>query len=119
VKRANPTLVRGFGYVAIGFAVILGVLFLLNLRSRFVYSGPNYSPLGWMSICWAGLGVGLVYLKKLAVALFAASMSGLGIFVVVRSIIETPFPWTLINIALGLAFCIPVVPALRCWHALK
>lgn len=119
MKPANPSLFRGFGYVAIGFAAVLGVLSLLNLRSRIFYNGPNYSPLGWMSIYWAALGVGLMYLKKWAVALFVVSMSGIGIFVVVRAIIETPFPWMLINIALGLMFCIPFVPALRCWHELK
>lgn len=119
MKPANPSLFRGFGYVAIGFAMVLEVLFLLNLRSRIVYNGPNYSALAWMGIYWAALGVGLLYLKKWAVALFVVSMSAIGIFVVVRAIIETPFPWTLVNIALGLAFCIPFVPAVRCWHNLK
>ena len=113
MKTANPTLFRGFGYVAIGFAVILGTLFLLNLRSRLLYHGPNYLPLGWMSIYSALLGVGLVYLKKWAVALFVMTMSGIGFFVIVRAVIETPFPWALLDIAIGIAFWVPFVPALR------
>jgi hypothetical protein len=119
MKPGSPTIFRSLGYVAIGFGVLLGVLFLLNLRSRLLYHGPNYSPLAWMGIYCVVLGVGLVYLKKWAVALFVSSMSCMGIFVVVRSIIETPFPWTLLNIAIGLAFFTPSVPALRCWHELK
>ena len=119
MKPANPNLFRGFGYVATGFAVILGILFLLNLRSRLLYHGPNYSPLGWMGIYSAILGVGLIYLKKWAVALFVITMSAIGIFVVVRAVIETPFPWTLLNIAIGIAFCVPFLPALRCWRELK
>jgi|CZKJ01.1.fsa_nt_gi hypothetical protein len=119
MKQSNPNVFREFGYLAIGFAAILVLLFLLNLRSRINYGGPNYSLLGLMSIYWAALGVGLMQLKKWAVALFVASMAAIGVFVVIRSIIETPFPWTLANIALGLVFCVPLVPALRCWNALR
>jgi hypothetical protein len=72
-----------------------------------------------MGIFWAVIGVGLVYLKKWAVALFVVSMLSIGVFVVVRAIIETPFPWTLVNIAFGLVFCIPFVPAVRGWRELK
>lgn len=72
-----------------------------------------------MSIYSAVLGVGLVYAKKWAVALFVVTMAGIGIFVVVRAVIETPFPWTLLNIAIGIAFCLPFVPAVRCWRELK
>jgi hypothetical protein len=119
MKQPNPSLFRGFGYVAIGFAAVLALLFLLNLRSRIFFHGPNYSALGWISVYSAAIGVGLVYLKKWAVALFAVSMLGIGILVVVRSLIETPFPWTLLNIAIGVAFCVPSIPALRCWRELK
>lgn len=119
MKRGNPRVFRGFAYLAIGFAVILGALFLLNLRSRIAYGGPNYSALGWMALYWLAVGLGLAYLKKWAVALFAVSMSGIGCFVIVRSVIETPFPWILVNIALGLLFCLPLVPAIRCWREFR
>jgi hypothetical protein len=119
MKQSNPNLFRGIGYLVIGFAVVLALLFLANLRSRIFFRGPNYSALGWMSIYWGVIGMGLVYLKKWGVALFVVSMSAIGVFVVVRSIIETPFPWTLLNVAIGLAFCIPSIPALRCWHELN
>jgi hypothetical protein len=64
---------------------------------------------------WCGLGVP----KKWAVAMFILSMSGIGSFVIVRAIVETPFPWILLNIALGLLFCVPFIPAIRYWRELK
>jgi hypothetical protein len=117
--KSDPCHFRGFGYLAIGFAVLWGVLVLSNLRSWLTYNGPNYSPLGLISVYWGALGVGLVYMKKWAVALFVLSLSSIGIFVVLRAIFETPFPSALLYIAFGLALCMPFVPALRYWHDLK
>jgi hypothetical protein len=65
------------------------------------------------------VGIGLVYLRKWAVALFAVSTVTIGLFLIVRSIIETPFPWTLVNIGMGILFCLPTVPAIRSWKQLR
>jgi hypothetical protein len=65
------------------------------------------------------VGLGLVYLRRWAVALFAISSVAIGFFLIVRSMIETPFPWTLVNIAMGVLFCLPAVPAIRCWSQFK
>lgn len=119
MKPSNPTLFRALGYLSIALAIVLLILFLANLRSRLLYNGPDYSPLLWMSIYCGAVGIGLVYLKKWAVALFAVSTLAIGIFIIVRSTIETAFPWTLINIAMGVLFCLPTMPAIRCWGQFK
>jgi len=119
MKPSNPTFFRALGYISVALAVGLLILFLANLRSRLLYHGPNYSPLLWMSIYCAAVGIGLVYLRKWAVALFAVSSVTIGLFLIVRSIIETPFPWTLVNIGMGILFCLPTVPAIRSWKQLR
>ncbi len=119
VTRSSPTLFRGLGFLSIAFAAVLFLLFLANLRSRLLFHGPNYSQLLWMSIYCGCIGIGMTYLKKWAVALFTVSLVAVGLFVTVRATIETPFPWTLVNLALGICFCLPAVAAIRCWSELK
>ncbi len=119
MRRSSSTLFRALGYISVAFAAVLFLLFLANLRSRLLFHGPNYSTLLWISIYCGGIGIGLAYLKKWAVALFTVSMAAIGLFVAIRATIETPFPWTLVNIALGILFCLPAVAAIRCWSELK
>ncbi len=119
MTSAHPTLFRGLGYILLAFAAVLFLLFLANVRSRLLYHGPNYSPLLWLSMYSGAVGVGLVYLRKWAVALFVISTVTIGVFMIVRSMIETPFPWTLVNIAMGILFCLPSIPAVRCWSQFR
>jgi hypothetical protein len=119
MKPSNPTLFRGLGYMSLTLAAGLFFLFLANLRSRLLYHGPNYSPLLWMSTFCAAVGTGLVFLRKWAVAVFVISTVAIGVFLIVGSMFETPFPWTLVNIAMGICLCLPVVPAARHWSQLR
>jgi hypothetical protein len=119
LKIGTPNLFRQLGYVAIGLGIALALLFVLNVRSRVLYGGPNYSPLVWMGTYSVAIGIGLAHLRRWAVALFVLTTLSIGLFVIVRAVIETPLPWTLLNIALGIVFCLPVVPAIHCSSELK
>jgi hypothetical protein len=39
----------------------------------------------------------------------------IGLFLIVGSILKVPFPWALLNIAMGILLCLPSFPAVRCW----
>jgi hypothetical protein len=115
MRPPDPTLFRAFGYLSIAFATVLFFLFVLNLRARLLFHGPDYSALLWMSMYWGSIGVGLAYLRKWAVGLFVISTVTIGLFLIAGSILKVQFPWALANIATGVLFCFPCVPAARCW----
>ena len=115
----SPTVFRAFGYLTLAFAAILFLLFLANLRSRLLYHGPNYSLLLAMSIYCGLVSIGLIRQRKWGVTLFVLSMMAVGLFMIVRGAIETPFPWTLVNIGLGILCCLPSIPAVHCWKQLR
>ncbi len=58
-----------FGYAALGLASLLLFLYLMNLRSRFYYHGPDYSFLFWLFAWAATAGVGLLLLRRWALVL--------------------------------------------------
>jgi hypothetical protein len=119
VKRPDPKIFRALGYVSIGAAVLLLALFLANLRSRIHYGGPNLAPLGWMALYAAIVGWGLVSLRRWSVVLLAIPTLATGLFLVIGSVLEVPFPWSLIKIAMGVALCAPALLASLCWRGLR
>jgi hypothetical protein len=57
------------GYAALILASLLLFLYVMNLRSRFYYSGPDYSFLFWLFAWAASAGVGLLLSRKWALLL--------------------------------------------------
>ena len=57
------------GYAALTLASLLLFLYLMNLRSRFYYNGPDYGFLFWLFAWAAAAGVGLLLLRKWALLL--------------------------------------------------
>ena len=49
IKRVGILFIQVVGRLTVFLAMILFLLFLANLRSRFYFHGPNYSFLLWMS----------------------------------------------------------------------
>ena len=89
MRPPDPTLFRAFGYISLSFDTILLFLFLLKLRSRLLFHGPDYSSLFWMSMYWGSIGIGLVHLRKWAVELFISTLT-IGPFLIVGSILKVP-----------------------------
>ena len=81
--------------------------------------GPNLAALGWMALYAAIVGWGLVSLRRWSVVLLAIPTLATGLFLVIGSVLEVPFPWSLINIAMGVALCAPALLASLCWRGLR
>ena len=97
------------------------LLFVMNLRSRIYYHGPNYGFLFWIFLYSAITGVGLIRLKKWAVlslflpCMWYAVILAIGLFKQKQSILDLS---VLFNVAmLALVVAIPV-RMLRLWHVL-
>ena len=63
--------------------------------------------------------LGVVSLRRWSVVLLAIPTLATGLFLVIVSVLEVPFPWSLINIAMGVALCAPALLASLCWRGLR
>jgi hypothetical protein len=61
--------VRILGILGLFFAALFGALYLMNLRSRILYDGPNWSFLGWIAAYFTATGIELLMLRKWALLL--------------------------------------------------
>jgi hypothetical protein len=72
-KTANPVRqrieMRILGIFGLLIAVLFWGLYLMNLRSRMFYHGPDWSFLGWIAAYFTVTGIGLLMLQKWALAL--------------------------------------------------
>jgi hypothetical protein len=65
-------IIQRLGYAALIAASFLLFLYVMNLRSRFYYNGPDYSFLFWLFGWAAAAGVGLLLLRKWALLLLCS-----------------------------------------------
>lgn len=65
------------------------------------------------------VGFGLLYLRKWAAAVFAVVSSSAGAWLMASSLRGVPYPWTLINLAVGAALIFPAVLVIRYWSLLS
>lgn len=109
------------GYTAFLLASLLLFLYVMNLRSRFYYNGPDYSFLFWLFAWAATAGVGLLLLRKWALLLLflpgIAFSAVLGVGVTRSSAIAG---WVLgVNLLfVGVTVAAPIV-LLRFWKVLR
>jgi len=102
-------------------AAVMLLLFLANLRSRYLYNAPNLSYLFLISCAYCFLaGIGLLRLKRWALLLLF--LPGI-LFIVLYlctwnlgSAARVPMPWALINYAFFAAMIGFPVYMLRYWH---
>ena len=67
----------------------------------------------------AAVGFGLLYLRKWAAATFAVVSSSAGAWLMASSLGGVPYPWTLINLAIGATLIFPAAVVIRHWHLLS
>src|SRR5207244_11278803 len=65
----SKAIFQRLGYATLILASFLLLLYVMNLRSRFYYNGPDYSFLFWLFAWAATAGIGLLLLRKWAVDL--------------------------------------------------
>jgi hypothetical protein len=107
------------GYITLGFALVLGVLFLANLRSRLLYHGPDYSFLGLICVYAIVTGAGLLWSRRWAALMFALPTYAAGLFLVIGGLAKVPFPWMLLDVMFGIVLCAAPTVVLRDWRQLK
>jgi hypothetical protein len=105
-RRSMNAKMKGFvalvGYITLIVGGFLLLLFLMNVRSRIYYHGPNYSFLFWLLLYCAITGAGLVRPKRWAAVLLLLPgifFTALLAYGMVRA--QTPglMPWTLLTFA--------------------
>lgn len=65
------------------------------------------------------VGFGLLSLRKWAAAIFAVVSSLVGAWLMASSLRGVPYPWTLINLAIGAALLFPIAVVIRYWSLLS
>jgi hypothetical protein len=113
--------VRILGILGLLVAVLFGALYLMNLRSRLRYHGPDWSFLGWIAAYLTVTGIGLLMLRKWALLLsFLPAFAILVPFVIAwhrnRSL---TMPAILLEVCqIGILIIVPGI-LLRSWRLLK
>jgi len=114
--------IRGLAGVALINAAGFLLLSILNIRAWLLYAQPKWwPPLLLMSIYCGTLGVGMLHRRKWAVALFVISALAVGISLLIGSILSSIASgnvWVLANVPLGVALCLPLIPAILSWPEL-
>lgn len=65
------------------------------------------------------IGVGLLCGRKWAAFYFSLATSAMGLWVMIASILDVPFPWNLINITFGVILMLPTIGVIDSWSILK
>jgi hypothetical protein len=104
-----------------GFLVVCGAFIALvalftHLDRRGV---PHQEILLVPAAGFVAVGLGAMALRLWAVVLAVAMSLAVGVWLIVGSLLHVPFPYCLINVALGAVACLPAVAALRGRAALK
>jgi hypothetical protein len=71
------------------------------------------------AVAATAVGFGLLYLRKWAAAIFAVVSTLVGAWLMASLLRGVPYPWTLINLAIGAALLFPAAVVLRYWSLLS
>ena len=121
IRRVDGFIWR-MGYLMLVMAAFVLLLFVMNLRSRIYYQGPNYSFLVWIFIYCFITGVGLLRLRKWAViSLFLPAALDLLILLsgfqeLIHGLVSS---WVLLNVLVLAVFIGIPVGMLRHWKELQ
>jgi hypothetical protein len=109
------------GYATLILASLLLFLYLMNLRSRFYYNGPDYSFLFWLFAWAATAGVGLLLLRKWALVLLFLPGIAFTVILVVGLLKSSGIAaWAIaVNVLfVSVTVAVPIV-LLRYWKTLR
>jgi len=102
--------------VVAGIACIL--LSYANTKAR-QSGGHDVSSAAYFSIFFTPVGVGLVFLRRIAAVLLSFPLAVLALWMIVASLFTVPFPWWLANIAFGILLLFPSWATWRGWSELR
>lgn len=110
---------------ACGVLVLLGGAWVLWTGLTLRECHPDPLPphanlrLAAFAVAATTVGCGLFYLRKWAAALFAVASSWMGAWLMASALRGVPYPWTLINLAIGAALLSPAALVIRYWSLLS
>jgi hypothetical protein len=103
------------GILSIAFGVITG---LLGYASRGHIREFSSSAVVFI-IYFVGVGVGLIFHRKIAALFFSLALLIVAVWLAIGSIVSVPFPWYLANAAFAALLTLPSWLTWRRWSALR
>ena len=91
--------VFGWLTIVLGVVALFGVV--ANLSGKNL-GGHSLAPLASVAVLSISIGLGLVFHRKWAAALFAVLLGSAGFWMGVMSVVRVPMPWLILNVAAGL-----------------
>src|SRR2546425_759751 len=110
-------------FVALGcLSVLAGIVCILlsyaNAKTR-QSGGHDISRVAYFSLFFIPVGVGLIFLRRIAAVLLSFPLGVLAIWMIVASVVSVPFPWWLANILFGILLLFPGWATWRGWSELR
>src|SRR5262245_35846171 len=117
LKSTFPVCLKIFGFLTL---LLEGIFWFISPRLMLWVGGAIiYWRAFLLGFIWSAVGYGLLLQRKWAAILFCIATSAWGIFLIIGSIIEVPFPYLLINVLSGLMFLLPIWITIHSWHCLS
>lgn len=101
----------------VGFFRAYGVLMLILSPGAFAMRENDAGRLVMFSVVVV-IGLGLIFLRKWAAVYFSVPLFCYGIFIVLKSIPEIPFPYNLLGMAYGASLMLPLIVTILIWRRL-
>src|SRR5436305_133716 len=113
----DSILVRAIANILLLLAVVMLILFAVNLHSRLHFHGPDYSFFLWLGMYIAGTGAGLRHQKKWALILFIVPSVIAASLITFYVLMERSLmPWALFNLALSGGWFYIALSMGKTWH---
>ncbi len=94
------------------FAFICLTVAIAN-RETAAHGGHNLHSFYWLALWCAAFAFGLLFRSIFIAWLYSAGMLLVGLWLIIGSLLKVSFPGMLINIAMGVVFCLPAVSIVR------
>jgi hypothetical protein len=107
-----------FGWLTIGFGSLAIVAILANQERR-ALGGHSLLPFASVAVLIVLIGVGLLFHRKWAAALFAVLLGGIGLWLATMSVVRVPMPWLILNLGLAFVLIVPGILIVRRWSQLN
>jgi hypothetical protein len=109
---------RILGCLSVLAGIICFLLFSANAKAKQI-GGHDISSIIYFSFFFIPVGIGLLFLWRVAAVLLSVPTAILGIYMIGGSIISVPFPWLLLNILLSILLLFPSWATWRRWSDLR
>jgi len=108
---------KTIGVMWILLGIFLLVLFFVNSNAR-KNGGHNLSNLIFVFPLPVIIGIDLIKLRKWAACVVSLSLAASALWLISGSIKYVSFPWTILNITLGIFMILPTAITIRHWNEL-